>query len=169
LIAGDYPEFNRLRFESIIPTPAHFGSGFEKDTNGLLKLETVIRSGKNGFVIGAFSKNRLVGICGFAPDDHLKSINSGEIQVFISKDHVRQGIGKKLVQICVKKAFENSQFEEITLNAISSTADGANLYKTQAIKYQRKFKSYLKMQRKYFSKLFYLVRKKDPENKIDLK
>jgi len=66
-------------------------------------LQTTFKTG--GFAIGAFDTGRLVGFCSVNQEAFGNQFKYVLLdQIFISKDHKRQGIGKKLFHLAVEKA-----------------------------------------------------------------
>ena len=122
LLSADYNEYKRIRLDSLKEYPNNFGAIYEEELNSKsLKLEGAIKfTNDANFAFGAFSpEETMIGICGFVTDLRQKTKHRGEIvHMFVNTQYTGQGIGKKLLQLTIDKAFNNNQTEQIILGVV---------------------------------------------------
>jgi len=158
LVPGDYTEYRRLRLSCLDQFPDNFGTTYEEEViSQSLKLERAVKFPNNAhFVSGAFSPDeKLIAICGFVSETRLKARHRGEIvQMFVEPEYARQGIGKKLLQLTIDKAFANDQTEQIILSVVYTNEYAVALYKQLGFVEYGRLANYFKTGAIYFTQLF---------------
>lgn len=163
LIPTDYDEYKRVRLDSLKQYPDNFGSTYSEELHlKNLKLTHAIQAAdKYNFAAGAFTEDRkLIGICGFITDMRLKTRHRGEIvQLFVDSSYNGQGIGKKLLQFSIEKAFDNGQTEQITLSVVSANEKAVRLYKQAGFAEYGKLENFFKSGTEYSVQSFLYLSK----------
>ena len=158
LISTDYYEYRRIRLGSLKEYPNNFGAIYEEELNSKsLKLGSAIKfTNDSNFAFGAFSpEEKMIGICGFVTDLRLKTKHRGEIvHMFVDTEYTGQGIGKKLLQLTIDKAFNNNQSEQIILGVVYTNENAIKLYKQLGFVEYGKLEKYFKTGSHYFTQLF---------------
>jgi ribosomal protein S18 acetylase RimI-like enzyme len=105
--------------------------------------------------MGAFSNDRLVGICGFIQEKREKTKHIGEISgMYVKTEFGGQKIGEKLLNTTVLTAFDNSILEQIILVVTDKNQVAKNLYKKYGFVEYGRLKSYFKDNGKYETQVF---------------
>jgi len=90
------------------------------------------------FVIGAFDREKLIGICGFvpfAPDIIHGPSNVGTIvQMFVKSDYAGRKIGHILVRTTIRMAFKISDIEQIMLGVNENNKSAIRVYEQAGFK-----------------------------------
>jgi len=159
LLSADYNEYKRIRLDSLKEYPNNFGAIYEEELNSKsLKLEGAIKfTNDANFAFGAFSpEETMIGICGFVTDLRQKTKHRGEIvHMFVNTQYTGQGIGKKLLQLTIDKAFNNNQTEQIILGVVCTNENAIKLYKQFGFVEYGKLEKYFKTGSQYFTQLFF--------------
>jgi RimJ/RimL family protein N-acetyltransferase len=163
LISNDYNEYRRIRLGSLKEYPNNFGAIYEEELNSKsLKPGSAIKfTNDSNFAFGAFSpEEKMIGICGFVTDLRLKTRHRGEIvHMFVDTEYTGQGIGKKLLQLTIDKAFNNNQTEQIILGVVYTNENAIKLYKQFGFVEYGKLEKYFKTGSQYFTQLFFSLTK----------
>ncbi len=96
LKSGDSLQYRAVRLESLRLHPECFGSGYEAQSKmPKLYFEGLIENNsQESVMIGAFSGDKLIGLCGLTPNGE----SSLEIiQMFVFSDYRGNGVGLKLL------------------------------------------------------------------------
>ncbi|GAB2808907.1 hypothetical protein GCM10027043_05120 [Ferruginibacter profundus] len=145
--------------------PDNFGATYEEEFDSKsLKLEVAIKEADdNNFAVGAFSAGgKMVGICGFIAARGLKKQHRGEIvQLFVETKYANKGIGKKLLQQVIDKAFENKQIEQIALGVVDTNENAIRLYKQFGFTEYGRLEKYFKTAGQYTTQLFLCLMKEN--------
>jgi len=154
----DYTEYRRTRLACLHLFPGYFGSTCEEEFKaGSLKLDKAIKaSDKSNFAMGAFTSGAdLIGICGFVTDMRLKTRHRGEIvHVFVDPRFEGNGIGRKLLQLTINKAFQNTEIEQIILGVVFTNEKAVTLYKQLGFVEYGRLENYFKMGSQHITQLF---------------
>ena len=163
LLPTDYNEYRRVRLNCLRQYPNNFGTTYEEELNSQsLKLDKAIKnSNECNFTFGAFTLDqKLIGICGLLTETRLKTRHRGEIvQMFVDSTYKGLGIGKKLLQHVIDKAFSSEQIEQIILSAVSENEKAVNLYKQAGFMEYGKLKNYFKSNTTYSAQSFFFLDK----------
>ena len=164
LFATDYTDYKRVRLSCLMQYPDNFGTTYEEEFDAkYLKLEKAIEfADNNNFAFGAFSsEGKMIGICGFIAAIGLKKQHRGEIvQLFVETKYANQGIGRKLLQQVISKAFENKQIEQIVLGVVYTNEKAVKLYEQLGFIDYGRFEKYFKTTTQYFTQLFLCLTRK---------
>jgi ribosomal protein S18 acetylase RimI-like enzyme len=108
----------------------------EELENDSLKFDKIIvQNGTIDFLMGAFDKEILIGICGYIQEKRTKTRHQGEIsQMYVSPSYHGKGIAKELLKLTISKAFSDSNLEFITLGVVRSNAPAIDLYQKHGFK-----------------------------------
>lgn len=159
----DAYEYRRLRLECLLKFPGYFGTTFDEEFQSVsLRLENIIKEAvKNSFVMGAFAPDkRLMAICGVVGEKKLKTLHRGEIaQLFVDEQHARQGIGKKLLQLSIHKAFVDYQIEQLTLGVVSENAVAIHLFKQLGFSEYGRLPNAFRSEAGYSTQVFFTLNK----------
>lgn len=89
----DSEQYRKIRLEALEEYPEHFGSGYYEKAN-LPKLyfqRLIEEESSQGFMVGAFEKTDLVGICGITFETKLLDSSGKIVQMYVTKNHQRKG------------------------------------------------------------------------------
>ncbi len=164
----EFDKYRDIWLECLKTFPDNFGPSYEEESeNTTLKFSHVFNdSGTNDFVFGAFSKDELVGICGFITERMKKTKHRGHItQMFVRNKFSGQGIGGKLLEESVKKAFSNSMIEQITLTVVSTNDRAIATYKKHGFKQYGVLENCIKNETGYIADLFFVLSRTDHQKR----
>ncbi|MEM1220251.1 MAG: GNAT family N-acetyltransferase, partial [Bacteroidota bacterium] len=120
-----------LRLESLRAYPNSFGSTYQeqKQRNKLAFENYVEQKHLENFILGAFIRDRLIGICGFYRLSDARCRHRGEIiQMYVKAEHQGKQIGYHLLQATVAEAFALEGLEQIELQVMSNLESANKLY-----------------------------------------
>lgn len=134
LIPDESGQYREIRLESLKLHPDSFGSSFEEQSK-LPKLrlqEAIEQPDSNAFVIGAFDRQLLVGICGFLPffaGMNLDMTNTGLIiQVYVKPAYRGNQIGLGLINATLDEAFRQSDIDQVILGVWEGNIPAIRVY-----------------------------------------
>ncbi len=134
LTSADAPVFWTLRLEALVEEPRSFGQSAEEHRaapveQAVARLRASSLSGD--FVLGAFSGMQLVGNAGFYRLPNKKEIHRGHIWgVYVTADHRRQGVGRKLMNELLHITRSQPGLELINLAVASHNTPAQRLYES---------------------------------------
>jgi ribosomal protein S18 acetylase RimI-like enzyme len=128
----------RLYLEMIEPPPLEAVTGFQ--TN-------LMEAG--GALYYAAENNRVVGWCDIFPFDNPRHSHRGGVGMGMLPEYRGQGLGRKLLEACLKKAKE-SGLEKAELKVYSNNLSGIALYKKCGFETEGLIKRYRKLDGQYF-------------------
>jgi len=163
LIPADHNEYKRVRLDCLKEFPDHFGSTYEEefDSSSHRLTNAIHKADEYNFVYGVFTEiEKLIGICGFVTGSRWKTRHRGEIvQLYVDRAYNGFGIGEKLMQKTIAKAFENEGTEMILLAVVSTNKKAIKLYENLGFKKYGELENYFKSGREYTAQsFFYLAR-----------
>jgi len=127
-------QYREIRLESLNLHPESFGSNFEEQSKlPKLKLQEAIEQPSDTtFVIGAFDRQLLVGICGFIPFTSIVNrdlSNAGTIiQVYVRPAYRGKKIGFGLLDATLHEAFKNNEIHQVTLGVWAGNKPAIQVY-----------------------------------------
>ncbi len=124
-------KYRVLRLESLQKYPMSFGSRFEQQQQqAKLSFEKLIEEAHpEKFIIGAFHREQLIGICGFARFADERCRHRGEIiQMYVQPNYQGKNIGFHLLKTSINEAFKISDLEQIELEVISKLTTANRIY-----------------------------------------
>lgn len=157
LDSKDRENYRQKRLECLTNYPEFFGDTYEEEISGApLKFDKALRPGNdNSFLIGAFSDDSLVGISGFIQDGRIKTNHRGDlVQVYVDPSFSGQGIGSKLVELTISRAFENSLIDQILLGVVHTNEKAIRLYKKHGFVEYGMLENYFKRDENSWTQLF---------------
>ena len=131
---GDSDAYRGIRLESLKAHPEAFGSSYEAQVKlPRLMFEAALENpADNRFLVGAFDKGTLVGICGFVPgvsDDFKGIAQAGTlIQMYVRPAYRGMGVGLRLVEALVKEAFKDPQIKNVVLGVREGNTAAMRVY-----------------------------------------
>jgi len=128
----DRDSYKRIRLECLTNYPDYFGDSYEEEINAdPAKFEKTFLSGNDhSFLYGAFSQGILIGISGFVHQKRIKAGHRGDlVQVYVDPSFSGQGVGSRLIELTIAKAFDNIFIDQILLSVVLSNDHAIRLYK----------------------------------------
>jgi ribosomal protein S18 acetylase RimI-like enzyme len=160
---ADYHDYKRVRLDCLKQCPNNFGDTYEEALiKESFKVTGAIQAtDQYNFAFGAFTENnKLIGICGFITDMRMKARHRGEIvQLFVDSKYNGKGIGKKLLQLSIDKAFANQQTEQIILSVASANENAIGLYKRFGFAEYGRLEKFFKSGEEYLTQSFFCLMK----------
>src|SRR6476646_9971020 len=158
LISTDYDEYKRTRLACLKQYPDNFGTTYDEELNSKsLKLENAIKyADNNNFAFGAFFPDeKIIALCGFVTELRLKTQHRGEIvHMFVEAKYAGQGIGTKILQLVINKAFVTVQIEQIIPGVVYTNENAVKLYKQLGFVEYGRLEKYFKTTTRYFTQSF---------------
>lgn len=127
------------------------------------KFDIVI-SQKNhtDFLMGAFSNDLLIGICGFIQEKRQKNSHIGTISgMYVTAAFKGQKIGAGLLNATILNAFHNPKLEQITLAVAGQNETAQNLYKKYGFLEYGRLKHYFKYNGNYETQVLMTLTRQD--------
>ncbi len=124
---ADRLPYRAIRLESLQAYPGSFCARYEEQSLlPRLAFENYIAEEiRDKFIVGAFDKQQLVGICGFSRESEV----SGEIiQMYVQSHYQGQKIGQKLLAATIEEARQLEGLEELTLGVMIGSTPARRLY-----------------------------------------
>jgi ribosomal protein S18 acetylase RimI-like enzyme len=128
----DVEQYHEIRLECLRQFPQHFGTLYDEELKSLnFKFDKIIaQSAATDFLMGAFSNDRLIGICGFILEKREKTKHIGDISgMFVMPEFSGHKIGAGLLYATLIAAFYNASLEQIILAVADENKRAYNLYK----------------------------------------
>lgn len=163
LNAEHVSEYRNARLECLYSFPENFGTTYEEEkVKSELFFEKMLRENNhNNFIFGAFDEQRCVGLCGFVRETRERTVHRGEIvQMYVHADYQGQGIGKKILQMAVDKAFKTKGIEQIILSVVASNGKAITVYEQLGFEHYGTIKNYFKLKGKNLDGKFMIKYKK---------
>lgn len=130
----DARPYRDIRLESLKLHPESFGSTFEEQRKlpKLMFEKALDGPVDDRFVIGAFDRQALIGICGFIPfvsDYHHEFSKAGTlIQMYVRPAYRGRKIGLGLVKALLQEAFKIAGIEQIVLGVKEGNISAIRVY-----------------------------------------
>jgi ribosomal protein S18 acetylase RimI-like enzyme/heme-degrading monooxygenase HmoA len=124
--------FWTLRLEALRQHPTAFGSSWEeaKDTTDE-GIRDRLQNDDNGFVLGAYQDNRLVGMIGFKRGTSIKERHKAFVWgMYVASSHRGQGIGRLLMEEVIQRATAMNGLEIVTLSVVTTNTGALKLYRS---------------------------------------
>lgn len=126
---NDFESYNEIRKISLDTYPEAFLSSNEEENS--IRKERFYSTIKNefNFIMGAFDKNKLVGIISVIRENRKKANHKAGIYgMFLKPEYQGKGIAKELLDISLKKLFEIKDIQKVNLSVNASNEKAINLY-----------------------------------------
>jgi RimJ/RimL family protein N-acetyltransferase len=157
VIVGELEMYHALRLDCLKKYPENFGTLYAEEKESLVFKYDKIVSEQSGtdFLMGAFSDDKLIGICGFNQEKRQKTRHIGEISsMYVATEFSGQKIGAGLLAATVTTAFDNPVLEQIILAVVSKNQIARNLYKNFGFVEYGRLENYFKGNGSYETQIF---------------
>jgi RimJ/RimL family protein N-acetyltransferase len=162
LTSNDIEAYKKIRLNCLTKFPDNFGTtAWEELASYPNKFINIVNFPcSDGFIYGAFWLDELVGICGFIKEGREKTAHRGEIvQVYLEPEYWGKGIGEKLLQLTIGKAFECRETDQLTLSAVKTNAKATSLYEKAGFKTYGVLDNYFKNENHSWSQVFMCLKR----------
>jgi len=160
----DRESCRQIRLECLTSYPEFFGDTYEEEINAPnLKFDKALRSSDStSFLMGAYSEDSLVGICGFIHDGKMKASHRGElVDVYIDPSFSRHGIGSELLALTIARVFENNFIDQVLLSVVNTNEKAINLYKKHGFVQYGILENYFNRSNNSWAQLFMVLTRED--------
>lgn len=164
LKADDLNSYRQIRLDCLRLYPDNFGTTYDEEVNAAsLKFDkALLQTDTHAFLFGAFQDENLIGICGFVQENRTKTNHRGEInQMFVKPAFAGQGIGSKLLQLTIDKAFTNTCIEQIILGAVHTNKTAVKLYGRLGFVQYGMLENYFKQNDRYWTQISMILTKEN--------
>jgi RimJ/RimL family protein N-acetyltransferase len=154
---NDIEQYHKIRLDCLKNYPQNFGTLYEEELKSLsFKFDKIIsQKSSTDFLMGAFSNERLVGICGFIQEKREKTKHNGEISgMYVVEKFSGQKIGAGLLSATILSAFAISTLEQIILAVADKNEIAQNLYKKYGFVEYGRLQNYFKNKGIYETQVF---------------
>lgn len=131
LTPADAEQFRSLRLAALEQSPESFGADFaeERQLSPEGWSSRIPSTESNDFIYGAFNGDALVGMSGFYRMPREKTKHKGMIWgVYVAESARGLGLGRRLVEACLKLARQQSGIELVQLCVTESSQAARALY-----------------------------------------
>ncbi len=130
LLPADAKRYRAVRLESLQQHPESFCANVEEQRAlPELRFETFIKQrDPRHFIVGAFSRGDLIGICGFAEDDAAPKGTGTLIQMYVRSAFGGQKVGLGLVRATLGEAFALPEIERVMLEVKKGNRRAVHVY-----------------------------------------
>ena len=164
LNSTDRERYRRVRLECLTNYPDYFGDSYEEEINGdPSKFEkTFLLGDDHSFLYGAFSQGILIGISGFIHQKRIKAGHRGDlVQVYVDPSFSGQGIGSRLIELTIAKAFDNIFINQVLLSVVRSNDRAIKLYQKFGFVKYGVVENYFKMVNRSWTQVFMALTKQN--------
>ena len=168
LNSSDAESYRQIRLECLKNCPDNFGSLYEDEINAAaLKFDkTILQEGSTDFLLGAFDKNTLIGICGYMQEQRMKTKHNGEIShMYVMPAYGGSGIGTSLLKLTLERAFSDADLKQITLGVVHTNTGAINIYKNNGFVQYGILEDYFKQDVGFGSLVLMVLTREDWHNR----
>jgi RimJ/RimL family protein N-acetyltransferase len=162
LVASEKEAYHKIRLDCLQKHPENFGTLFEEEqVLANFKFDAIIAQNNSiDFLMGAFSENKLIGICGFIQEKRQKTAHIGELNsMYVMPEFGGQHIGTGLLKSTIQRAFENPFLEQIILAVAEKNNAARNLYQKNGFEEYGRLENYFKYKGAYETQIFMVIKK----------
>lgn len=144
--------YRAIRLESLKNHPNAFGSTYEEQVNRKeLSFEKHIEEqSKNRFIIGAFDKRKIVGICGIYQNTHAFTLHRAFIvQMYVKPEYSGNKIGLNLLKTITEESLKIPEVEKIELEVFTDMIAANKVYEQAGYQEVTVIKNYYKKEGLY--------------------
>jgi hypothetical protein len=130
LLPADAARFQALRLRGLREAPTAFGSSYEEECERpVSELAERIEKNTNGFILGAFDGDSLVGTVGMQREAALKRRHKMILWgMYVLPEARRGGVGRTLVDEALRQAFALPGLRQVVLGVNAANAPAVALY-----------------------------------------
>ena len=160
---NDLTIYRMARYECLKTYPESFGSTFQEEVQKTeLLFDPYLKSADpDNFLFGAFNQDHCIGLCGFLRNPKIKLRHSGTlVHLYVHRDFLGNGIGKRLMEHTIDRAFSLPDLEFILLNVLNNNTRAIKLYENLGFEVYGLLKKYFRVGNQYKDQLM-MVRYSD--------
>jgi RimJ/RimL family protein N-acetyltransferase len=120
----NYSKFLFASSDQLLTTPGEYNMTIEKEKQWI----TSANQDQNTLVLVAEANGQIIGLLFFFPQTKIKIAHTGEFGVSVHPDFQGIGIGRKLVEVLLKWALENTRIEKVFLSVFATNHKAIKLY-----------------------------------------
>jgi ribosomal protein S18 acetylase RimI-like enzyme len=153
----DLESYRRIRLECLTNYPDYFGDSYVEEINADPSrfVKTFLLGNDHSFLNGAFSQGILIGISGFIHQKRIKTRHRGDlVQVYVDPSFSGQGIGSRLIELTIAKAFDNIVIDQVILSVVRSNDHAIRLYEKFGFVQYGVIENYFKLANHSWSQIF---------------
>jgi ribosomal protein S18 acetylase RimI-like enzyme len=130
LLPSDAAAFQSLRLDGLREAPTAFGSSYEEECDTPVStLAESIAKNTEGFVLGAFDGDALVGAVGIQRERKRKRAHKMVLWgMYVTPEARGKGIGRRLVDEALLQAFARAGVRQVILGVNAANAPALALY-----------------------------------------
>lgn len=165
---NEIEQYHEVRLDCLKNYPQNFGTIYEEEKNSSgFKFDNIItQQSPTDFLMGAFSNEKLIGICGFIQEKRAKTKHIGDISgMYVMSEYSNQKIGSMLLNVTIQTAFENSILEQITLAVAERNETAKNLYLKFGFTEYGRHKNYFKDNEEYETQILMTLTREEYSSK----
>ncbi|HRW10648.1 MAG TPA: GNAT family N-acetyltransferase [Caldilineaceae bacterium] len=152
LTAGDAAAYQPVRLRSLQEHPEAFGTAYEDEVQTPLDvIAKQLEATSNGFMLGAWQGENLVGIVGLHRSPRVKLRHrAGVGGMYIAPEARGLGIGKTMMQTLIGQAPTLEHLEEILLAVTVGNSAARSIYLAAGFEPSHIEKRYIKVGARYY-------------------
>lgn len=125
----DAGQYRVIRLESLQNSPESFASSYEEEKDFSVEEFLYKFQSDESYTYGAFDDEKLVGVITLYKDQLYKLSHRGHLgAMYVSPSKRGLGLGKKLMEVAIKKAQSIQRLEQIYLAVVSTNDSAKKLY-----------------------------------------
>lgn len=152
LTAEDAKSYQALRLRALQEHPEAYGSSYEDDASrSLAEVGKRLQTTVDGFTLGAWQEEKLVGVAGLHRSPRIKTRHRGGIGgMYVAPETRGQGIGGALLQHVIDRGKAMPYLEEIILAVTVGNVAARSIYLAAGFAPAYIEERYLKIDGRYY-------------------